>query len=116
MIGEVIDLISNKWSVPIILALAQNKGPVRFSSLARGIPVITQKELTKQLRALEAAGLITRTVFAVVPPRVEYQLTDLGRSLRQALAGLASWAIANQAKITAHRARHERSEQQRMRA
>ncbi len=96
MICATLDLIANKWAVPIILSLARAKGePLRFSELSRAIPLITQKELTKQLRALETAGLVGRRVHAAVPPKVEYWLTDLGRSLRPVLDELGKWAAQN---------------------
>ena len=96
MICATLDLIANKWAVPIILTLARSKGaPLRFSELSRAIPLITQKELTKQLRALETAGLVGRRVHAAVPPKVEYWLTDLGLSLRPVLDELGKWAAQN---------------------
>jgi DNA-binding HxlR family transcriptional regulator len=95
LIGRVLDLIANKWSVPIILALGRVKGPMRFTELGRAIPTITQKELTKQLRELESVGLVGRRVHAVVPPKVEYWLTETGASLQPVLDTLAAWAAAN---------------------
>lgn len=100
MICRTLDLIANKWAVPIILTLAaarhQRSGqPMRFSELARALPLITQKELTKQLRSLEAAGLVSRQVHAAVPPKVEYWLTDLGVSLRPVLDALGRWSAEN---------------------
>lgn len=100
MICATLDLIANKWAVPIILTLARARAasadqPLRFSELSRAIPLITQKELTKQLRALEAAGLVGRRVHAAVPPKVEYWLTDLGLSLRPVLDELGKWAAKN---------------------
>jgi len=96
MICATVDLIANKWAVPIILTLARAKGePLRFSELARAIPLITQKELTKQLRALETAGLVGRRVHAAVPPKVEYWLTEMGMSLRPVLNELGKWAAQN---------------------
>jgi len=100
MICATLDLIANKWAVPIILTLARARAaspdrPLRFSELSRTIPLITQKELTKQLRALETAGLVGRRVHAAVPPKVEYWLTDLGLSLRPVLDELGKWAAKN---------------------
>jgi len=100
MICATLDLIANKWAVPIILTLARARaasaeGMLRFSELSRTIPLITQKELTKQLRALETAGLVGRRVHAAVPPKVEYWLTDLGLSLRPVLDELGKWAAKN---------------------
>lgn len=95
LIGRVLDLIANKWSVPIILALGRAEGPMRFTELGRAIPIITQKELTKQLRELESVGLVGRRVHAVVPPKVEYWLTETGASLKPVLDTLAAWAAEN---------------------
>lgn len=95
LIGRVLDLIANKWAVPIILTLGRAEGVMRFTELGRAIPTITQKELTKQLRELESVGLVGRRVHAVVPPKVEYWLTDTGRSLQPVLDTLAIWAAAN---------------------
>lgn len=104
LIGRTLALIANKWAVPIIMALGRARAPVRFTELARAIPIITQKELTKQLRELETAGLVGRKVFAVVPPRVEYWLTDTGKSLEPVLDMLASWAAENGTALEKSRA------------
>jgi len=106
LIGRTLALIANKWAVPIIMALGRARGPVRFTELARAIPFITQKELTKQLRELETAGLVGRKVFAVVPPRVEYWLTETGTSLEPVLDTLASWAAENGTALEKSRAAH----------
>ena len=74
-------------------------GPLRFNELRRSIGGISQRMLTLTLRGLERDGLITRTVFATVPPRVEYALTALGRDLLQPVSTLGDWALRNQAKI-----------------
>jgi DNA-binding HxlR family transcriptional regulator len=103
LIGKVLDLIANKWSVPIILALARAQKPMRFTELSRAIATITQKELTKQLRELESVGLVGRRVHPVVPPKVEYWLTETGHSLQPVLDTLASWAAANGATLARHR-------------
>lgn len=106
MICTTLDLIANKWAVPIILTLARSQArPLRFSELARAIPLITQKELTKQLRALETAGLVGRRVHAAVPPKVEYWLTDLGRSLRPVLDELGRWSAENGPALAGNLAR-----------
>lgn len=106
MICATLDLIANKWAVPIILTLARAQDqPLRFSELARAIPLITQKELTKQLRALETAGLVGRRVHAAVPPKVEYWLTELGRSLRPVLDELGRWSAENGPALAGNLAR-----------
>ncbi len=86
------DLVAHKWTVTILHRLRVTGGPVRFRQLQRLIGAITQKELTKRLRELERSGLVSREVFAEVPPRVEYRMTDLGSTLIPALAGLHEWA------------------------
>ncbi|MDJ1158455.1 helix-turn-helix domain-containing protein [Chelatococcus sp. SYSU_G07232] len=103
-IRRTLDLIANKWAVPVILELSRAKGPLRFTALARAIAGITQKELTKQLRELEGAGLVTRHVYAVVPPKVEYALTPLGASLKPVLDALAGWASDHGDRIAANEA------------
>ncbi len=89
---RVFDLIAHKWTITIIFHLYSAEGPIRFRQLQRLVKPISQKELTKRLRELERSGLVVRTVFAEVPPRVEYRLTDLGATLIPALAGLHEWA------------------------
>jgi len=89
---RVLDLVAHKWTVTILYSLHVAGGPVRFRQLQRDVGAITQKELTKRLRALERSGLVGRAIFAEVPPRVEYHLTDLGATLIPALAGLHEWA------------------------
>lgn len=110
LIGQTLDLIANKWAVPIILVLAKAERPLRFSEVGRAIPNITQKELTKQLRELEAAGLAGRKVYPEVPPRVEYWLTDCGRSLKPVLDALATWAAENSVAMARERAQRTAAE------
>ena len=87
-------LISDKWKVLILRDLMP--GTKRFGELNKSIGTVTQKVLTAQLRQMEASGLLTRTVYAEVPPRVEYTLTDLGRSLRPVLDAMEAWGKAYQ--------------------
>ena len=87
-------LISDKWKVLILRDLMP--GTKRFGELKKSIGTVTQKVLTAQLRLMEASGLLTRTVYAEVPPRVEYTLTDLGRSLRPVLDAMEAWGKAYQ--------------------
>ena len=87
-------LISDKWKVLILRDLMP--GTKRFGELKKSIGNVTQKVLTAQLRQMEASGLLTRTVYAEVPPRVEYTLTDLGRSLRPVLDAMEAWGKAYQ--------------------
>ena len=87
-------LISDKWKVLLLRHL--RPGTTRFGELKKSIGTVTQKVLTAQLRQMEASGLLTRTVYAEVPPRVEYTLTDLGRSLRPVLDAMEAWGKAYQ--------------------
>jgi DNA-binding HxlR family transcriptional regulator len=88
-----LETIAGRWSFPILYRLILQERPIRFGELKRMIGAITQKELTKRLRLFELLGLVTRTVYAEVPPRVEYQITDYGASLRTPLAALAQWSV-----------------------
>ena len=88
---DFVNLVSGKWAIPILYRLILIDGPVRFSELQRAVAPIAQKELTRQLRLFEQRGLVTRRVFPEVPPRVEYQATSLGKSLRPTLDSLAEW-------------------------
>ena len=97
----VLDRIGDKWSVLVLLSL--NDGPMRFTVLRARIGGVTPKVLTQTLRAMELDGLITREVFAEVPPRVEYALTDLGRSLHGPIAVVAGWAEQNVHEMIRHR-------------
>ena len=90
---QVLDLIADKWSVLIIRSLSD--GTMRFSQLRRAINGISQKALTATLRGLERDGIVKRRIYASVPPRVEYSLTDLGRSLIKLVAGICTWAEAH---------------------
>lgn len=105
MIGSTLDLIANKWTVPLVIHLSDAEAPMRFGDLTRAIPEITQKELTKKLRELEAAGLVERTVYPVVPPKVEYRLTQLGCSLQPLLSALRDWASEHGETVDENRRR-----------
>lgn len=89
-------LISDKWKVLILRDLLQ--GTKRFSELKKSLGQVSQKVLTSQLRQMEASGLISRTVYAQVPPRVEYSLTELGRSLKPVLDSMVCWGEYYQQK------------------
>lgn len=86
-----VNLISGKWAIPILYRLIITDQPIRFGELRRAIAPITQKELTKQLKLFEQKGLITRKLYPEVPPRVEYQITALGKTLKPALVSIANW-------------------------
>lgn len=92
-----LDRIGDKWSVLVITILGE--GPHRFSELRTRIDGISQKMLTQTLRALEEDGLVMRTVYAEVPARVEYRLTEAGHSLRAPLQALEEWSITHLADV-----------------
>ena len=96
---QALDRIADKWSVLIIGLLEER--PKRFSDLHRAIGGISQKMLTQTLRTLERDGLLTRTVYAQVPPRVEYELTPLGRTLIEPIRAIRVWAEANIKQVIA---------------
>lgn len=96
-IGAVLARVGDKWSVLIVSRLGN--GPMRFNELKRDIGGISQRMLTLTLRGLERDGLITRTVFPTVPPRVDYELTALGRSLLVPVSALGEWARKNMSRI-----------------
>src|ERR1700744_1310645 len=100
-ISGVLARIGDKWSVLIVSRLGN--GPMRFNELKRDIGGISQRMLTLTLRGLERDGLITRTVFPTVPPRVDYELTMLGRSLLVPVSALGDWALKNHGRIAAAR-------------
>lgn len=102
---EVLDRVGDKWSVLIIVLLGQRTH--RFSELNRSIEGISQRMLTLTVRALERDGLVNRTVYASVPPRVDYELTELGRSLLDPLNALTAWANAHRGDIQAARVKHD---------
>lgn len=106
---EVLDRVGDKWSVLVIVLLGQRMH--RFNELNRAVEGISQRMLTLTVRALERDGLVSRTVYATVPPRVEYQLTDLGRTLLVPLEGLNAWAVAHRGDIQAAREKHDRGGQ-----
>lgn len=102
-IGPVVDIVFSRWTTPILWTLNEH-GRQRFVELERRITTITPKVLTQRLRQLERDGLIVRTYHPEVPPRVEYEITDLGRSLAPLFAHLANWAGAH--LETVEQARH----------
>ncbi len=105
-VREVLSRVGDKWSVLVVVLLKE--GPQRFSELRRSIEGISQRMLTHTLRSLERDGLIKRTVYPTVPPRVDYELTRLGATLLEPVAALAAWADAHRTEIQAARARFDR--------
>jgi DNA-binding HxlR family transcriptional regulator len=89
----VIGLLADKWTIPVIHSLG--RGTKRTGELKKALPGVSQKMLTQTLRSLEEHGLIERTVYPVVPPRVEYRLTALGESINEPLARLCEWTTRN---------------------
>ncbi len=104
-VSGVLARVGDKWSVLIVALLGD--GPKRFNEIKRLVGGISQRMLTLTLRGLERDGLVTRTVFPTVPPRVDYELTELGRSLWRPVEALGAWARANQAQIEAARRRFD---------
>ena len=104
-IREILDRIGDKWSVLVVGLLGD--GPRRFSELRRSIDGISQRMLTLTLRGLERDGLVTRTVYPTIPPRVDYELTRLGATLIEPIMALASWARAHRPAIVEARERYD---------
>jgi DNA-binding HxlR family transcriptional regulator len=100
-IAPVVDIVFSRWTTPILWTLNEH-GRQRFVELQRRIATITPKVLTERLRRLERDGLVVRTYHAEVPPRVEYEISELGRSLRPLFAALAGWS-GNLEKVEAAR-------------
>jgi DNA-binding HxlR family transcriptional regulator len=98
---SVLDRVGDKWSLLLIGIL--ETGPKRFTELLRTTPGVSRRMLTITLRALERDGLVTRTIYPEIPPRVEYAVTDMGRSLTEPVLRLAMWAADHQDAITANR-------------
>jgi len=97
LVSDVLARVGSKWSILIIGALGH--GPCRFSELKRDVQGISQRMLTLTVRGLERDGLIERTVTPSIPPRVDYALTDLGRSLLKPVSALGEWAVENRAAV-----------------
>ena len=95
--SEVLSRVGDKWTVLVVSNLGD--GPKRFNELRRALGSISQRMLTLTLRGLERDGLATRTVFPTIPPRVDYELTKLGRSLLEPVSGLGLWARRNRPAI-----------------
>lgn len=92
---ETIELLGGRYKLRIIRALLFENGPLRFGELRRELPGVSQKTLTRNLRELERSGLLTRTPYPEVPPRVEYELTDSGAALMPVFRAMERWAGAN---------------------
>lgn len=106
-ISEVLARVGDKWTVLVVSTLGG--GPKRFNELRKALGSISQRMLTLTLRALERDGLVTRTVFPTIPPRVDYELTKLGRSLLEPVSELGLWALKNRPAIQDARKRFDRA-------
>lgn len=104
-ISDILSRIGDKWSLLVIRQLGDR--PLRFSEIKRSLGSISQKMLTATLRGLERDGFVSRTVFPTVPPRVDYELTPLGRDLLDPVRGLADWALKNAERIERARKRYD---------
>lgn len=102
LVTQLIGRVADKWTM-ILLELLTEHGELRFTQIHRRVPEISQKMLTQTLRQMERDGMIVRTVHAVVPPRVDYRLTDLGSTLSAAFCGVWIWAEQNLDKVEAAR-------------
>ena len=104
-IREILERVGDKWSLQVIFHLGA--GPQRFTGLKRSIDGVSQRMLTVTLRGLERDGIVSRTMYPVIPPRVEYALTPLGATLLDAAGTLVSWADAHLAEVDAARAAYD---------
>jgi DNA-binding HxlR family transcriptional regulator len=96
-VADVLARIGDKWTVYVVGLLSN--GPMRFNEIRRGVGSISQRMMTLTLRGLERDGLVTRTVFPTIPPRVDYELTELGRTLIATLVALGDWAKQNRPAV-----------------
>ena len=104
-VHNILARVGDKWTVLVVSYLGN--GAMRFNELKRTVNGISQKMLTSTLRGLERDGFVTRTVFPTIPPRVDYELTDLGRDLLVPVKALGDWAIANELQVTEARKRFD---------
>src|ERR1700732_595787 len=104
-VSEILARVGDKWTILVVGVLGD--GPKRFNEVRRALGSISQRMLTLTLRGLERDGLVTRTVFPTIPPRVDYQLTGLGCSRRERVSRLGTWARANRAAIEDARRRYD---------
>ncbi len=101
-VSDVLARVGDKWTIYVVRLLAD--GPMRFNEIRRAVGSISQRMLTLTLRGLERDGLVTRTVFPTIPPRVDYELTNLGRTLICILVPLGQWAMDNRQEVERSRA------------
>jgi DNA-binding HxlR family transcriptional regulator len=103
----VLEVLANKWALYVLGALRRSPRPLRFNELRRLLDGVTQKMLTQTLRTLERDGLVRRTVYPTVPPRVEYDLTDLGRDVGTLTSAVADWSVRHVDEILEARRRFD---------
>ena len=102
MVHELIGRVADKWTLLVLEELEEN-GALRFTQLSRKIPAVSQKMLTQTLRQMERDGLVDRKVYPVVPPKVEYRLTELGHGLSESFCGVWRWVEGNLQRVQAAR-------------
>lgn len=105
LVKDILERVADKWTMFVIRALRD--GPLRFTVLLGTIPGISQRMLTRTLRALERDGMVLRRAYAEIPPRVEYELTDLGRSMVVPVLGVVQWVLDHQDEVEGNRARFD---------
>lgn len=105
-VRNVLARVGDKWSLLVMHALVRSALPLRFSALQKALPDISKKMLTQTLRCLEEDGFVTRTVYAEVPPRVEYGMTPRGTSFMEACRPMLQWAVENLVPIVKDRAEY----------
>jgi len=108
LVREIISRVADKWTM-LVLEVLEEHGVVRFTQLGKLVGGVSQKMLTKTVRQMERDGLVTRTVHPVIPPRVEYQLTELGSSLGEAFCGVWIWAVKHGGEIERARLAFEKN-------
>ena len=109
-VASILARVGDKWTVFVIMMLGN--GPMRFNELKRMIGGVSQRMLTLTLRGLERDGLVTRTIFPTIPPRVDYELTDLGRGLSKPVEALGKWAFDHRVEIEGARAKFDARKEQ----
>ena len=109
-VSDILQRVGDKWTVLVVGKLGG--GSMRFNELRTSVGGISQKMLTTTLRGLERDGFVTRTVFPTIPPRVDYELTDLGRELLEPVNALGEWARINTERVKAARARFDQNQAQ----
>jgi DNA-binding HxlR family transcriptional regulator len=112
LVNDIIGRVADKWTMLVLEALEEH-GELRFTQVGRLVPGISQKMLTQTLRQMERDGLLVRTVHPVIPPKVEYRLTELGHSLGEAFCGVWRWAEASMAVIEQARALFDKRQAER---